>query len=266
MDRPLHLLAKPDIRPLRDAHTWLLDGARLIRRFPVLWAAYSGIGVGLFLLAVLVITWVSTKLGPFFMPLGTMMFLCLLAVLQSGAYRLMDSISDGEKPRLREMFWLLGQRANGSFWQYLLFLMVLNMTLVILKRSIDVLPFFFDEEFRAFNLQFLIGTIALNLAVTPVILPISWAILPILSHFPATNFSTVFRLQVFGTLRNWLPLAYFLLILYGVFFLLSFLIIAILFYFSPLLALTLMVACLLWLYPMTFAWGFSAARHIFMAW
>ncbi len=93
--------------------------------------------------------------------------------------------------------------------------------------------FFFDEEFRAFNSQLLIGTIALNLAVTPVILAISWAILPIFSHFPATNFSTVFRLQVFGTLRNWLPLAYFLLILYGVFFLLSFLIIAILFSFSP---------------------------------
>ena len=265
MSHKLQLLAVPDTRPLWDANEWLGDGFRLIRRFPGLWAAYSGIGYGLFFL-VFATLMASAEFDILFIPMSlvSLLWVYWLIVLQSGAFRLMSTISDGEKPRLGEMFWLLGQTKRGSFWQYFLFFVVLKMTLAMLFRLSFAQPFWFDG-FQLVNQHLLIGAIGVNLVAVLVALAISWAILPILSHFPATDFTTAFRLQISGTLRNWRPLVFFGLIIFAVSFFASFLV-GVSFQLFPPLGLAVFVAFLLWLWPMMFAWGFSAARHIFMRW
>lgn len=262
MDQNLHLLAEPDIRPVQDAHEWFKDGFRLIRRFPGLWAAYSGIG-----LVVVFVLLASMQSNILFIPMPLVMLLSgyWFIVLQSGAFRLMGTISNGEKPRFGEIFWLFGQMTRGSFWQYFLFLVVFNMSLEMLRRLIDAESFSFNGTFHPVNLPLLIGAIGFNIIVTLVTLAISWAILPILSQFPATDFATAFRLQISGTLRNWRPLGFFMLLVSVLYLLLSFLV-SICFMLYPPLALAVVVALLLWLWPMTFAWSFSAARHIFMRW
>lgn len=262
MDQNLHLLAEPDIRPVQDAREWFKDGFHLICRFPGLWAGYSGIGL---VVVFVLLTLMQSNIPLLPLPLIMLFSAYWFVVLQSGAFRLMHTISSGEQPRLGEMFWLFGQMTRGSLWQYLLFLVVFNMSLEMLRRLIYAESFSFNGTFHSVNLPLLIAVIGFNIIATLVTLAINWAILPILSQFPATDFTTAFGLQISGTVGNWRSLGLFMLLVSAFYFLLSFLV-SVCFMLYPPLALALVVALLLWLWPMTFAWSFSAARHIFMRW
>ena len=257
MDRHLHLLAEPDIRPLRDVHTWLLDGWRLIRRFPVLWIAYSGICFGLiFLMEPIISALELSLLGLLYM----LFWACFFFVLQSGAYRLMGSrIDGGEKPRLREMFRLPGENARKAFLRCLLFLVVLHGALFSSYIFLIITSFHFYTPSYTWPMRLITPFITVGMPF--MVFSISWAILPILGVFPETGFATLLRLQLCGTLRNWRPFCYFILLVGGLFFLLFYLVGLAGTYFSfkpPVVG----IFALLW--PLTFAWRFSAARHIFM--
>lgn len=270
----MQLLDRPERRPVSDAKVWLKDGWQLITKNPLLWVQYSSIGFGVIIIASLIgglLGSIFLFLGELGRWLGTYAELIPMAlagtILQTGAFRLMAALTRGEKPNIKTLFWLVSFKPKQAFIQYAILALVVNGSFAVINAALFPEPLVSLQNGKMIvaNPEIVLYASAFSMGISALFAASTWGILPVLSDFPRENFAQVFRLQLRGTFLNWKVVCVFaaMVILAA---LAVMIILSALASLSSLLVLFLLLFVWLFAWPLTLAWSFSAARHMFMTW
>lgn len=259
----LQLLSPADTRPNNEANIWFRDGLRMIQSAPFLWAGVGLTSLGISFAALLL----SGLLGAISPLLSLIPLVFSQLFVQAGMLMTCASLAAKHKTDLNTFFLVLPRLKSRGFLQLGLFIISLELVLTVLQSLLFPEPLFWieNEQLQMAAAEKIYQATAFIVSSQMLILFCTWAILPLLIDFPEQNFMRLLRLQFEGMARNLSPLLIFSLLcmvaMCSIFFLL--LTIA---KFLPILGFLLIMAALLWGWPLLNAWTFSAVRHIFTNW
>lgn len=207
----LQLLTTPDFRPTQEAKVWFRDGWQLIKRERTFWAQFISLSIMILLTAMFVGGSILSIFGVRDGELGIGSLLSIIpstlaiVLLQSGAFRALAMIAQGEKPHVKILFWLVSVKSKKAFAQFVLLIIILDSVFAVLQHLIFPNPIYQIDgnqiilASKAVIIPVMIWSLCVEMGITAT----TWGVLPILTDFPRSTFSRAFSLQWRATLLNW---------------------------------------------------------------
>ncbi|SUO97345.1 hypothetical protein [Suttonella ornithocola] len=273
MNEKIVLLSSPEKCSSKDAGVWFKDGLKMLRVAPGLWSGAS-LCVMLVMLAgllageILAALFVFLPGGKVLAMAAQMLGIIIASILaQNGLLRLCQQLAIGKKPTM-QVFWQLTKTWRfTAFWHLVGFLLLMQLGFKILEWQLFPTPVIEITENNQVivNQTILLAYTVYAVGMQSVVILLSWALVPLMTDFSQLPFPQAFKLQWYGTLNNFLPLT--VLSVYCVMLISAgLMVIGAFATLSSLVGMVVFILALLWFWPLSTAWAFSATRHIFADW
>lgn len=273
MNEKIVLLSSPEKCSSKDAGVWFKDGLKMLRIAPGLWSGAS-LCVMLVMLAGLLVGEILSALF-IFLPGGKvlamaaqMLGIIIASILaQNGLLRLCQQLAIGKKPTMQGFWQLTKTWRFPAFWHLVGFLLLIQLGFKIIEWQLFPNPVIdmTEDNQVIVNQSILLPYTVYAVVVQCIVILLSWALVPLMTDFSQLPFLQAFNLQWRGTLNNLLPLTV-LSVYCALLISIGLMIIAAFAALSSLVGMVVFILALLWFWPLSTAWAFSATRHIFADW